>query len=311
VALVTEGRKHSSHAHAITGDGDIRYLLLALSLVTVFLVAEVLAAFFGRSLALLADGGHMLTDVAALGMSAWAVRLAKRPSEGRWTFGLKRAEILSAAVNGVTLIAIALLIAVEAIQRLVTPQHVNGAVVLTVALVGAAVNVAVAAVLSRSNRTSLNIRGAYAHILTDLYAFIGTAVAGLIIILTKWNRADPIASLFVVLLMIWTAWGLLRDAGKILLQASPDSLDLVHVRSHLSEVEHVLDIHDLHAWTVTSGQTTLSAHVVVEDHCFDSGHAPQVLDALQKCLTEHFEVEHATFQLEPATHASHEDGLHP
>jgi cobalt-zinc-cadmium efflux system protein len=253
----------------------------------------------------------MLTDVAALGMSAWAVRLAKRPSEGRWTFGLKRAEILSAAVNGVTLIAIALLIAVEAIQRLVTPQHVNGAVVLTVALVGAAVNVAVAAVLSRSNRTSLNIRGAYAHILTDLYAFIGTAVAGLIIILTKWNRADPIASLFVVLLMIWTAWGLLRDAGKILLQASPDSLDLVHVRSHLSEVEHVLDIHDLHAWTVTSGQTTLSAHVVVEDHCFDSGHAPQVLDALQKCLTEHFEVEHATFQLEPATHASHEDGLHP
>ncbi len=311
MALVTEGRKHSSHAHAITGDGDIRYLLLALSLVTVFLVAEVLAAFFGRSLALLADGGHMLTDVAALGMSAWAVRLAKRPSEGRWTFGLKRAEILSAAVNGVTLIAIALLIAVEAIQRLVTPQHVNGAVVLTVALVGAAVNVAVAAVLSRSNRTSLNIRGAYAHILTDLYAFIGTAVAGLIIILTKWNRADPIASLFVVLLMIWTAWGLLRDAGKILLQASPDSLDLIHVRSHLSEVEHVLDIHDLHAWTVTSGQTTLSAHVVVEDHCFDSGHAPQVLDALQKCLTEHFEVEHATFQLEPATHASHEDGLHP
>jgi cobalt-zinc-cadmium efflux system protein len=311
VALVTEGRKHSSHAHAITGDGDIRYLLLALSLVTVFLVAEVLAAFFGRSLALLADGGHMLTDVAALGMSAWAVRLAKRPSEGRWTFGLKRAEILSAAVNGVTLIAIALLIAVEAIQRLVTPQHVNGAVVLTVALVGAAVNVAVAAVLSRSNRTSLNIRGAYAHILTDLYAFMGTAIAGLIIILTKWNRADPIASLFVVLLMIWTAWGLLRDAGKILLQASPDSLDLIHVRSHLSEVEHVLDIHDLHAWTVTSGQTTLSAHVVVEDHCFDSGHAPQVLDALQKCLTEHFEVEHATFQLEPATHASHEDGLHP
>jgi cobalt-zinc-cadmium efflux system protein len=295
----------------MTGDGDIRYLLLALSLVTVFLVAEVLAAFFGRSLALLADGGHMLTDVAALGMSAWAVRLAKRPSEGRWTFGLKRAEILSAAVNGVTLIAIALLIAVEAIQRLVTPQHVNGVVVLTVALVGAAVNVAVAAVLSRANRTSLNIRGAYVHILTDLYAFIGTAIAGLIIILTKWSRADPIASLFVVLLMIWTAWGLLRDAGKILLQASPDSLDLIHVRSHLSEVEHVLDIHDLHAWTVTSGQTTLSAHVVVEDHCFDSGHAPQVLDALQKCLTEHFEVEHATFQLEPATHASHEDGLHP
>ena len=311
MTLVTEGRKHSSHAHATTVTGDIRYLLLALTLISLFLIAEVLAAFLGRSLALLADGGHMLTDVAALGMSAWAVRLAKRPSEGRWTFGLKRAEILSAAVNGVTLIAIALLIAVEAVQRLVTPQHVNGTVVLTVALVGAVVNVIVAAVLSKANRKSLNIRGAYVHILTDLYAFIGTAIAGLIIILTKWNRADPIASLFVVLLMIWTAWGLLRDAGKILLQASPDNLDLVHVRSHLSGVDHVIDIHDLHAWTVTSGQTTLSAHVVVEDHCFDSGHAPQVLDALQRCLTEHFDVEHATFQLEPATHASHEDGLHP
>ncbi|MGA2969848.1 MAG: cation diffusion facilitator family transporter [Acidimicrobiales bacterium] len=308
---MTEGRQHSSHVHAPTGDSNVRFLMLALGLVALFLIVEVLAAFFGRSLALLADGGHMLTDVAALGMSAWAVRLAKRPSEGRWTFGLKRAEILSAAVNGVTLIAIALLIAVEAIQRLVTPQHVHGVVVLTVALVGAAVNVVVAAVLSKANRTSLNIRGAYVHILTDLYAFIGTAIAGLIIILTKWDRADPIASLFVVLLMIWTAWGLLRDAGKILLQASPDNLDLVHVRSHLSEVDHVLDIHDLHAWTVTSGQTTLSAHVVVEDHCFDSGHAPQVLDALQTCLTEHFDVAHATFQLEPATHASHEDGLHP
>jgi cobalt-zinc-cadmium efflux system protein len=252
----------------------------------------------------------MLTDVAALGLSAWAVRLARRPAEGRWTFGWHRAEILSAAVNGVTLVAIALLIGVEAIQRLISPQHVHGGLVLTVAIVGAAMNVVVSWVLSKANRTSLNIRGAYLHILTDLFAFIGTAIAGLIIMLTGWERADSIASLFVVMLMIWTAWGLLRDSGKILLQASPDNLDLVHVRAHLSEVDHVLTIHDLHAWTVTSGQTTLSAHVVVEDHCFDSGHAPQVLDALQQCLTDHFDIEHATFQLEPATHVSHEDGLH-
>jgi cobalt-zinc-cadmium efflux system protein len=308
---VTKDRKDTGHSHGPTSPGDIRYLLLALSLITAFLIVEVLAAIFGGSLALLADGGHMLTDVAALGMSAWAVRLARRPSEGRWTFGLKRAEILSAAVNGVTLIAIALLIAVEAVQRLITPQHVDGGVVLTVALVGAVVNVVVACVLSKANRTSLNIRGAYLHILTDLYAFVGTAIAGLIIMLTKWDRADPIASLFVVSLMVWTAWGLLRDAGKILLQASPDHLDLTHVRAHLCEVDHVLNIHDLHAWTVTSGQTTLSAHVVVEAHCFDSGHAPQILDALQQCLTQHFDVEHATFQLEPETHVSHEEGLHP
>jgi cobalt-zinc-cadmium efflux system protein len=310
-ALVTEHHESASHSHTATTDGDVRYLLLALSLITAFLVVEVLAAILGGSLALLADGGHMLTDVAALGMSAWAVRLARKPSEGRWTFGLKRAEILSAAVNGVTLVAIALLITVEAIQRLVTPQHVDGGVVLGVAIVGAVVNIVVAWVLSKANRTSLNIRGAYLHILTDLFAFIGTAIAGLIIILTKWERADAIASLFVVVLMVWTAWGLLRDAGKILLQASPDNLDLDHVRAHLAGVSHVLDIHDLHAWTITSGETTLSAHVVVEDHCFDSGHAPQVLDALQQCLTEHFDVEHATFQLEPATHVSHEEGLHP
>jgi cobalt-zinc-cadmium efflux system protein len=307
---MTENRKKAHHPHPATSGGDLRYLLVALSLIVVFLVAEILAAIFGGSLALFADAGHMLTDVAALGLSAWAVRLARRPAEGRWTFGWHRAEILSAAVNGVTLVAIALLIGVEAIQRLISPQHVHGGLVLTVAIVGAAMNVVVSWVLSKANRTSLNIRGAYLHILTDLFAFIGTAIAGLIIMLTGWERADSIASLFVVMLMIWTAWGLLRDSGKILLQASPDNLDLVHVRAHLSEVDHVLTIHDLHAWTVTSGQTTLSAHVVVEDHCFDSGHAPQVLDALQQCLTDHFDIEHATFQLEPATHVSHEDGLH-
>jgi cobalt-zinc-cadmium efflux system protein len=300
-----------SHAHASTPESDVRLLLLALSLIVVFFVVEVVAAILGHSLALFADAGHMLTDVGALGMSAWAIRLSKRPAEGRWTFGLKRAEILSAAVNGVTLVAIAVLIAVEAVQRLISPHHVDGGVVLTVALVGAGVNLVVVWLLSKANRTSLNIRGAFLHIVTDLFAFIGTAIAGLIIILSGWKRADPIASLFVVLLMIFTAWGLLRDSGKILLQASPDNLDLIHVRSHLSEVDHVLNVHDLHAWTVTSGQTTLSAHVVVEDHCFDSGHTPAILDALQQCLTEHFDVEHATFQLEPASHVSHEEGLHP
>ena len=308
---MTDESRGPAHASPAATGRDVRYLMWALGLIATFLVVEVIAAIVGRSLALLADAGHMLTDVAALGMSAWAVRLARRPSQGRWTFGLQRAEILSAAVNGVTLVAIALLIAVEAVQRLVTPHHVRGDLVLAVAIVGAIVNLIVTWVLAKADRTSLNIRGAYLHILTDLLAFIATAIAGLIIVLTKWERADAVASLFVVALMVRTAWGLLRDAGTILLQASPDSLDLNHVRTHLSEVDHVLEIQDLHAWTVTSGQTTLSAHVVVEDHCFDSGHAPQILDALQSCVSEHFNVEHATFQLEPATHVSHEEGLHP
>lgn len=299
------------HSHTMSPEADMRYLLVALALICAFLIGEVAAAIVGNSLALFADAGHMLTDVAALGMSAWAIRLASRPAEGLWTYGLKRAEILTAAVNGVTLVAIALLIGVEAIQRLLSPQHVSGYLVMTVALVGASVNVVATWVLAKANRTSLNVRGAYAHIVTDLYAFIGTAIAGLVIVLTGWNRADPIASLVVVGLMSWTAWGLLRDAGKILLQAAPDDLDLVSVRQHLVKVPHVLGVHDLHAWTVTSGSPTLAAHVVVENHCFETGHAPQILDALQKCLSEHFDIAHATFQLEPATHASHEDGLHP
>lgn len=166
---------------------------------------------------------------------------------------------------------------------------------LAVAIIGAVVNMIATLVLSRANRTSLNMRGAYLHILTDLYAFIGTAIAGLIILLTHWNRADSMASLVVVGLMARAAWGLLKESGKILLQASPDSLDLEEIQSHLGEVPHVLGVHDLHAWTVTSGSYKVSAHAIVEDRCFDTGHTPQILDALQDCLASHFSVVHATF----------------
>jgi cobalt-zinc-cadmium efflux system protein len=281
----------------VTPSGDLRYVLIALSLIGAFLCAETVAAVLGSSLVLFADAGHMVTDVSALAMSAWALRLVRRPAVGRWTFGFHRAE--------------GLLIIVEAIQRLVAPRPVNGPLILTVAVVGALVNVAGAYVLARANHTSLNIRGAYAHVVTDLYAFIGTAIAGLVIIVTGWQRADAVASLVVVVLMGRSAWGLLRDAGKVLLEATPDDLDLSDVRRHLATVNHVLEVHDLHAWSVASDFTTLSAHVVVEQRCFDDGHAPQILDALQTCLSEHFAVKHATFQLEPATHESHEGGLHP
>lgn len=287
----------------------MRYVMISLVLISAFLVIEVVTAILSSSLALLADAGHMLIDVAALATSAWALRLAKRPAEGRWTYGLHRAEILSAAVNGVTLAAVALLIGVEAVQRLFSPHHVTGGLVVAVAVLGLFINGFAAWILSKANQRSLNIRGAFLHVLTDLYAFVGTAIAGLIIVFTQWERADALASLFVVVLMIRTAWGLLRTAGRILLQGTPDNLDLDDVRAHLIEVDHVLDVHDLHAWTVTSELPTLSAHVVVEERCFDSGHAPRILDALQKCLSDHFRVEHATFQLEPPTHLSHEEGL--
>lgn len=298
------------HAHGVAADADARYLTVALVLIASFLVGEVVAATLSGSLALFADAGHMLTDVVALAGSVWAARLAARPAAGIWTFGLKRAEILSAAGNGVTLAVIAVVITIEAIRRLVTPPGVDGAVVLGVALVGAAVNVAATAALARANRTSLNVTGAFAHIVTDLYAFAGTALAGVIIVVAGWTRADAVASLLVAALMAHAAWGLVRDAGRILLEAAPDDVALDQVRAHIAGVEHVLGVHDLHAWTVTSNLPTLSAHVVVEDHCFASGHAPQILDALQACLGEHFDVEHSTFQLEPASHVAHEHGQH-
>lgn len=287
-----------------------RHLRIALALISAFLVAEVVAAIAGRSLALLADAGHLLVDVAALAASLWAAHLAARPAGGVWTYGLKRAEILAAAVNGVTLVALALVIVVEAVRRLASAPSVVGSIVLLTAVAGLVVNAVATAVLARGRHRSLNIRGAFAHLLTDVYAFAGTAAAGLVILITGWGRADAIASLLVAALMGKAAYRLLRDAGRILLQAAPESIDLAEVRAHLIDVPHVVDVHDLHVWTVTSGLPTLSAHVVLEDHCFASGHAPQLLDALQNCLAGHFDVTHSTFQLEPRTHLTHEVGAH-
>lgn len=157
---------------------------------------------------------------------------------------------------------------------------------------------------------AVNVQGALAHLVTDLYAFLGTAAAGLVIVLARWDRADAVASLIVAALMLAAGWKLLAQAGRILLQGTPEEISLEDVRSHLTGIDHVVGVHDLHAWTVTSGQPTLSAHVVVEDHCFASGHAPHILDTLQTCLGSHFDVEHATFQLEPASHATHEHSRH-
>lgn len=182
---------------------------------------------------------------------------------------------------------------------------------LTVALVGVVVNVAATWVLAKANRSSLNVEGAFQHILTDLYAFIGTAVAGVVILVTGYTRADAIASLLVAVLMFRAAWGLLRDSGRVLLEAAPDHISLESVRTHMLELPEVSAVHDLHAWTVTSDHPALSAHVVIDEICFVNGFAPQVLDRLQRCLAGHFDVEHSTFQLEPAGHDEHEPAVHP
>jgi cobalt-zinc-cadmium efflux system protein len=301
---------HSGHSHAVSADADKRYLLVALGLLSGFLVVEVVVAFTAGSVALLADAGHMLSDLGALGGSLWALDLAARPARDAWTYGWKRAEILSAAGNGVTLLVVSALITFEAVRRLIDPPPVAGLAVLLVALVGVAVNLAATVVLGKANRTSLNIEGAFQHLLTDLYGFLATVVAGIVILATGYRRADALASLVVVVLMLRAAYQLLRDSGKILLEAAPEGVDLEDLRAHLLETEHVTEVHDLHAWTVTSDLPAVSAHIVVSDACFQSGHCAQILDELQACLTGHFDVEHSTFQLEPPGHANHESHQH-
>jgi cobalt-zinc-cadmium efflux system protein len=199
----------------------------------------------------------------------------------------------------------------ESIRRLVDPPKVAGGPVIAVAALGVVVNIAATWVLAKANRSSLNIEGAFQHILTDAAAFIATLVAGVIIVTTGYRRADAIASLLlVVALMLRAAWGLLRDSGRVLLEAAPASVDLDDVLAHLHESPHVRGVHDLHVWTVTSDSQALSAHVVVDDSCFLDGHAPRLLDEIQACLVGHFDVEHSTFQLESVGHADHEVGAH-
>jgi cobalt-zinc-cadmium efflux system protein len=274
------------------------------------MLVEVLVSVLAHSLALLADAGHMLTDAAAIGGAIWAIRLAQRPASPVWSYGLKRAEILAAAANGVALLLVGVLVGVESIRRLFTPRQVHGWPMLTVALVGVVVNLAATWILARANRLSLNVEGAFQHIVTDLYGFLGTAAAAVVILVTGWNRVDPVAALFVVALVLRAAWRLLKASGHILLEGTPEAVDLDEVRAHVHELPEVIGVHDLHAWTLTSELPSLSAHVVVTDACLSDGSAGAVLDRLQHCLANHFDVAHSTFQLEAASHSDHEPGAH-
>jgi cobalt-zinc-cadmium efflux system protein len=289
---------------------DERLLLVGLALLSAFLIGELIAAVLAHSLALLADAGHMATDVLALVAAVVAARLARRPAVGHWTFGLARAEVLSAAFNGITLVVVAAIVTVEAIRRLIDPADVHGRTLVVVALIGLVVNLVVTAVLARADRRSINIAGVVAHVLTDAYAFAATIVAGIVVITTGWNRADPVASLLVVALLVRAARNLLTESGRVLLEAAPSEVDLEVVRRHVLEAPYVVDLHDLHVWTVTSGLPALSVHVVIAEDCFTTGRAPALLDELQACLAGHFDVEHSTFQLEPAGHSEHEAATH-
>ena len=295
-----------STADAHSRDADRRALTGAILLIGAFIVVEAVAGALSGSLALFADAGHMLVDAGALAASLWAISLAARPPNARFTYGLARAEILAAAVNGVTLLVMAALIAFEAVTRLRHPPAVHGLTVVVVATVGVAVNLAATYVLGHADRSSLNIEGAFRHVLTDLYAFVATVSAGVVLLTTGFRRADAIASLVVVALMLRAAWVLIAGSGRVLLQGTPETVDLEEVRRHVAQLPEVLALHELHAWTLSSNLPVLSAHVVVPDECLADGSAGAVLDRLQDCLAGHFDVEHSTFQLEPASHVEHE-----
>jgi cobalt-zinc-cadmium efflux system protein len=285
---------HAAHSHAVDADADGVKLAIALGLIAGFTIVEACMALVAHSLALLSDAGHMLIDAAALGFSLVAVRLASRPAKGSMTFGLKRVEILSAQAGGVTLLVLAVFIVYEAIRRLFDPPNVRGGLILLVALLGVLVNLAAAWTLAKANRRSLNVEGSFQHILTDLYGFLGTGIAAGVILITGFQRADPIASLVVAGLMVRSGALLVKASARVFLEAAPEGLSPRTIGEALVGQPCVMEVHDLHVWEVTSGFPALSAHVLVEA---DSDCHLARRD-MEKMLHARFGLDHTTLQVD-------------
>ena len=302
---------HAGHTHGVSADADRRYLIVALMLIVGFMAFEVIVGIVARSLALLSDAGHMLTDAGALVLSLYVIRLVERPTGGRLTYGMRRAEVLSGQANGAVLLVLGLLVIYEATWRLISPPDVEGWLVTIVAAVGVVVNLAAAWVLAKANRQSLNVEGSFQHILTDLYAFIGTLVAGIVIIVTGFDRADAIASLFVAVLMLRSGWSLQRKAIRVLLEGAPDAIAPDEVGLAMARAEHVTQVHDLHVWELAPGHPVLTAHVLVAPR--QDCHA--IRRDLEEMLKQRFRINHTTLQVDHArepllsitSHASADD----
>ncbi|MEV6926314.1 cation diffusion facilitator family transporter [Dactylosporangium sp. NPDC051485] len=288
------------HHHGVERDADRRWLSLALGLIGAFMAGEVVVGLLARSLALLSDAAHMLTDAGAIGLALVAMRLAARPPKGGYTFGLKRAEILSAQANGITMLILGAVLAVEAVRRLIEPPAVVGLPVLVTAIAGIGVNLAAAWAMSKANRRSLNVEGAFQHVVNDLFAFIATAAAGLVMVLTGFTRADPIATLLVVALMVRAGVGLVRASGRIFLEAAPTGIDPPALGSRLAGVPDVVEVHDLHVWQITSGEPALSAHVLVAE----GRDCHRVRAAIEGLLRREYRITHSTLQVDHATTAA-------
>lgn len=300
------------HDHApvtgIRGAGNRRLLAVSLTITSVVLVVQVVGAVLSGSLALLADAGHMFTDAAALVIALVASVVAARPADDRSTFGYQRAEVLGALVNAVILLVLAVWIVVEAVQRLMRPEQaeIAGGLMLVVAIVGLVANAVSLWLLSAAQKRSINVRGAYLEVLGDLLGSAAVIVAAIVIVLTGWVQADAVVSLVIAAMIVPRSITLLREVASVLSEGVPRGMQVAQIREHILDAPGVVDVHDVHVWQLTRGAPVFMAHVVVEDEYLADGRATGILTHLQECLSDHFDVAHSTFQLEPAGHVEHD-----
>jgi cobalt-zinc-cadmium efflux system protein len=301
----------AGHEHDATGSNRAR-LAIAFAITASVLIAEVVGALVTGSLALLVDAGHMLTDAGGLLIALLAATAMTRPPTAKRTWGWARTEILAAGGQAAVLLAVGIYAFVEGVQRLLAPPEVAAGGLLVLGILGLAANTASVMVLSGGRGHNLNMRAAFLEVINDALGSVAVIVSALVIQFTGWTQADAIAGMLISVLILPRAVTILRQAGSVLLENVPKGLDLAAVRGHLLELPHVTDVHDLHASLIGTGLPVLTAHVVLEDRCFNDGHAHELLDQLQACVRRHFDVsvEHSTFQLEPASHADHEDHTH-
>ncbi|PZE65128.1 cation diffusion facilitator family transporter [Curtobacterium sp. MCBD17_021] len=301
------------HDHGHThGHASERALLVAFCISAGILLAEVVGAVVTGSLALLVDAGHMVVDTGGLGIGLVATRLARRIPTARRTWGYQRAEVLGATAQAAILLAVGVYVVISAVQRLFVPEDIEAGPLLVFGFVGLVGNLVAFAVLVRASGEGFTSRAARLEVLNDTLGSVAVIAAAVVLFLTGWERADSVAALLIGALILPRAVKLLRETADVLLEATPRGLDLDAVRGHILELDHVIAVHDLHATLVSTGVPNLTAHVVVDDHCFTTAHAPAILDELQQCVAEHFDVpvEHSTFQLEPVSHQRHEHEVH-
>ncbi len=309
-SLLNMGHDHS-HSHGITATGRHRKRLVAVLGITLgVVIIQIVGSVLSGSLSLLADAGHMLSDAAGVTIALLAAWIAGRPASDQRTYGFQRAEVLAALANALILIVISVVIFTEAIRRFGAPPEVHTDIMLFAAILGAVANLVSLLVLRTAQEESLNIRGAYLEVLGDLLGSVAVIIAAVVIMLTGFQAADTIASVLIALMILPRAWSLLRDVVDVLLEASPKGVEVQMIREHILSVAGVTDVHDIHIWTITSGVPVFSAHVVVEDGVLNARGADQLLDKLITCLGSHFDTDHCTFQLEPASHSEHEEHQH-